>query len=222
MLWYLFSLSTVLFHLRMTTVALQQNLLYDDLYLPGEGISLESHPPPSTGTLHRNWRIEMVESAKRHFDMSHREAESWADSLPIPSPERISELLKSCEGSVSAENLTISNSFTAASIALTNLTSPSNYNESPEYTDNYDISPFVGNIAAGEGLAGSPWYPCSPKITSWIRTLAPFPAKLQECKPVRQTGRKSSIPLSNRSGILSSYRKLYSRALSLATPNHRR
>lgn len=50
------------------------------------------------------------------------------------------------------------------STAFTNLTSPSTYNESPEYTDNFDVSPFVGNNHNMEDqLAGDPWYPLFPQ-----------------------------------------------------------
>jgi hypothetical protein len=51
------------------------------------------------------------------------------------------------------------------STAFTNLTSPStNYNESPEYNDNFDVSPFVGNNGdLDQALAGDPWYPLFPQ-----------------------------------------------------------
>jgi hypothetical protein len=50
------------------------------------------------------------------------------------------------------------------STAFTNLTSPSTYNESPEYNDNFDVSPFVGNNGEFEQpLAADPWFPLFPQ-----------------------------------------------------------
>lgn len=48
------------------------------------------------------------------------------------------------------------------STALTNLTSPSDYNVSPEYND--DFSPFIGTHAdLDQALAADPWYPLFPQ-----------------------------------------------------------
>jgi hypothetical protein len=50
------------------------------------------------------------------------------------------------------------------STAFTNLTSPSTYNESPEYNDNFDVSPFIGNNGdLDQALSGDPWYPLFPQ-----------------------------------------------------------
>lgn len=50
------------------------------------------------------------------------------------------------------------------STAFTNLTSPSTYNESPEYNDNFDVSPFIGNNGdLDHALSGDPWYPLFPQ-----------------------------------------------------------
>jgi len=44
------------------------------------------------------------------------------------------------------------------------LTSPStNYNESPEYQDGFDVSPFVNNGDGEMALNGDPWYPLFPQ-----------------------------------------------------------
>ncbi|KAH8665925.1 hypothetical protein BGZ60DRAFT_378037 [Tricladium varicosporioides] len=70
-------------------------------------------------------------------------------------------------GTVSPQDLLVRDPFASApnSTAFTNLTSPSTYNESPEYTDNFDVSPFVGNghDLDGQALAGDPWYPLFPQ-----------------------------------------------------------
>ncbi|RDL41783.1 Uncharacterized protein BP5553_01762 [Venustampulla echinocandica] len=69
-------------------------------------------------------------------------------------------------GTVSPQDLLVRDSFASApnSTAFTNLTSPSTYNESPEYNDNFDVSPFVGNNHdIDQALAGDPWYPLFPQ-----------------------------------------------------------
>ncbi|KAL3420838.1 bZIP transcription factor [Phlyctema vagabunda] len=48
------------------------------------------------------------------------------------------------------------------STAFTNLTSPSTYNDSPDYTDNFDVSPFVGG-ELDHTLGGDPWFPLFPQ-----------------------------------------------------------
>lgn len=47
------------------------------------------------------------------------------------------------------------------SSALTALTSPSIYNESPDFTDGYDVSPNFGN--ADFETSGDPWFPLFPQ-----------------------------------------------------------
>lgn len=67
-------------------------------------------------------------------------------------------------GTVSPKDL-LRDPFASApnSTAFTNLTSPSTYNESPEYKDNFDVSPFIGNGDLDHALAGDPWYPLFPQ-----------------------------------------------------------
>ena len=67
-------------------------------------------------------------------------------------------------GTVSPQDLHVRDPFASApnSTAFTNLTSPSSYNESPEYADNFDVSPFVGNGDVDQAL-GDPWYPLFPQ-----------------------------------------------------------
>jgi hypothetical protein len=71
-------------------------------------------------------------------------------------------------GTVSPQDLLRGDPFASApnSTALTNLTSPSVYNESPNF-DDYEISPFVGNSGdldhALAGDAGDPWFPLFPQ-----------------------------------------------------------
>lgn len=69
-------------------------------------------------------------------------------------------------GTVSPQDLLVRDPFASApnSTAFTNLTSPSTYNESPEYNDNFDVSPFINNNAdLDQALAGDPWYPLFPQ-----------------------------------------------------------
>jgi general control protein GCN4 len=67
-------------------------------------------------------------------------------------------------GTVSPQDLVVRDPFASApnSTALTNLTSPSTYNESPEYVDGFDVSPFIGNGDLDHSLSGDPWYPLFP------------------------------------------------------------
>ena len=66
-------------------------------------------------------------------------------------------------GTVSPQDLLVRDPFASApnSTAFTNLTSPSTYNESPEYKDGFDVSPFIGNGDLDHSL-GDPWYPLFP------------------------------------------------------------
>jgi general control protein GCN4 len=48
------------------------------------------------------------------------------------------------------------------STSFTNLTSPSTYNESPEYDENFDASPFVGGQHLDTIHAADPWFPLFP------------------------------------------------------------
>ncbi|KAG0649968.1 Cross-pathway control 1 [Hyphodiscus hymeniophilus] len=68
-------------------------------------------------------------------------------------------------GTVSPQDLHVRDPFASApnSTAFTNLTSPSTYNESPEYTDNFDVSPFVGGNGDLDQTLGDPWYPLFPQ-----------------------------------------------------------
>ena len=69
-------------------------------------------------------------------------------------------------GTVSPQDLLIQEPFMSApnSAALTALTSPSVYNESPEFGDGYDVSPNFGS-ADFDG-SGDPWYPLFPQEPS--------------------------------------------------------
>lgn len=69
-------------------------------------------------------------------------------------------------GTVSPQDLLVRDSFASApnSTAFTNLTSPSTYNESPDYNESFEVSPFVGgNQDLDHSLAGDPWYPLFPQ-----------------------------------------------------------
>jgi hypothetical protein len=64
---------------------------------------------------------------------------------------------------VSPHDLHIKESFMSApnSTAFTNLTSPSVYNESPEFNDNFDVSPNFGSSDFDTGSSDA-WYPLFP------------------------------------------------------------
>ncbi|KAM5382770.1 hypothetical protein ACJZ2D_002353 [Fusarium nematophilum] len=69
---------------------------------------------------------------------------------------------------VSPQDLLVQEPFMSApnSSALTALTSPSIYNESPDFTDGYDVSPNFGS--ADFDTAGDPWFPLFPQDTSGV------------------------------------------------------
>ncbi|GJC81276.1 cross-pathway control protein 1 [Colletotrichum liriopes] len=75
-------------------------------------------------------------------------------------------------GTVSPQDLLIQEPFMSApnSTALTALTSPSIYNESPDFNDSYDVSPSfgTGDFGAGDFDTGSgdPWFPLFPQETA--------------------------------------------------------
>jgi len=70
-------------------------------------------------------------------------------------------------GTVSPHDLLIHEPYMSApnSTALTALTSPSIYNESPEFNDSFDVSP---NFGSGDFDTGSndPWFPLFPQETT--------------------------------------------------------
>jgi general control protein GCN4 len=68
-------------------------------------------------------------------------------------------------GTVSPQDLLVRDPFASApnSTAFTNLTSPSTYNESPEYND-FEVSPFIGNDHnMDQTISGDPWFPLFPR-----------------------------------------------------------
>lgn len=68
-------------------------------------------------------------------------------------------------GTVSPQDLLIREPFSAPnSTAFTNLTSPSIYNESPDYHD-FDVSPDFGSTDFGSG-SNDPWFPLFPQETT--------------------------------------------------------
>ncbi|KAK7426042.1 General control protein [Neonectria magnoliae] len=96
-------------------------------------------------------------------------------------------------GTISPQDLLIQDPFMSApnSSALTALTSPSIYNESPDFTDGYDVSPNFGS-AEFEG-AGDPWFPLFPQETTTVpeqQSLDNSPA--QQSDDLDSVGRSSS------------------------------
>jgi hypothetical protein len=71
-------------------------------------------------------------------------------------------------GTISPQDLLMHEAFMSApnSSALTALTSPSIYNESPDFNDGYDVSPNFGTVDF-DG-AGDPWYPLFPQDNTVI------------------------------------------------------
>ncbi|GAB1315881.1 General control protein [Madurella fahalii] len=67
-------------------------------------------------------------------------------------------------GTVSPQDLLVHEPFLSApnSTALTALTSPSIYNESPDFGDGYDVSPNFGSGDFDGGVGGDSWFPLFP------------------------------------------------------------
>ena len=114
---------------------------------------------------------------------------------------------------VSPQELQLRDSFASApnSTAFTNLTSPSTYNESPEYTDNFDVSPFVGNGDLDQAI-GDPWYPLFPQDDQLESTqvnhspLLPeeeleVSEQLRSSNPRRRSGTATSPPSGTHSSV---------------------
>ncbi|KAI1772286.1 cross-pathway control protein 1 [Hypoxylon cercidicola] len=91
-------------------------------------------------------------------------------------------------GTVSPQDLLIRDPFASApnSTAITNLTSPSLYGESPEFHDNYEVSP---NFGGGdfEGHTSDNWYPLFPE-----QNTVADPASVIEESPVEQPEEQQS------------------------------
>jgi general control protein GCN4 len=88
-------------------------------------------------------------------------------------------------GTVSPQDLLLQEPYMSApnSTALTSLTSPSVYNESPEY-NSYDVSPNFGTNDFDPN-AGDPWFPLFPQQDATAQQLAP-PA-VDDRSPVENT-----------------------------------
>ncbi|XXG96125.1 General control protein [Hypoxylon texense] len=91
-------------------------------------------------------------------------------------------------GTVSPQDLLIRDPFASApnSTAITNLTSPSMYGESPEFHDNYEVSP---NFEGGDFDGGSndKWFSLFPE-----QNTIPEPAPIVEESPVQQPEEQQS------------------------------
>lgn len=139
-------------------MALQGNSLVSLPRRPGD-----SHKPADMDLFDEFTSFEGGASTQNAFPSAY-------SSPAVPSIYDLSANLSSSSstnmGTVSPHDLH-RNSFASApnSTAFTNLTSPSTFdNESPEYDDNFDVSPFVGNGDVGEqSLAGDPWFPLFPQ-----------------------------------------------------------
>jgi len=117
-------------------------------------------------------------------------------------------------GTVSPQDLHVRDPFPSApnSTAFTNLSSPSTYNESPEYTDNFDVSPFVGQNGELDQALGDPWYPLFPQDdqieNSQVKQSPLLPEEelevseaLRSANPRRRSGPGISPPSGTHSSI---------------------
>ncbi|TQS32287.1 hypothetical protein Golomagni_07400 [Golovinomyces magnicellulatus] len=117
--------------------------------------------PQSTGNVHQS--AKMMNAADVVFDGGASTAfSSPAVRSSFDFNGSMSSSSASNLGTISPQDLLIQEPFMSApnSAALTALTSPSLYNESPEF-DGYDVSPNFGN-ADFDGVS-DPWYPLFPQ-----------------------------------------------------------
>ncbi|KAI1871299.1 uncharacterized protein JN550_004744 [Neoarthrinium moseri] len=126
-------------------------------------------PPPATAAKSGSRNSHNADALSNIEDFTALEAgaSGTAYSSPgIPSYDMAVGSVSSSTtniGTVSPHDLLISEPFSAPqSTAFTNLTSPSIYNESPEFNDSFDVSPNFGNDDFGTG-ASDPWFPLFPQ-----------------------------------------------------------
>ncbi|KAK4232461.1 hypothetical protein QBC38DRAFT_505795 [Podospora fimiseda] len=124
---------------------------------------------------------------------------------------------------ISPQDLLINEPFMSApnSTALTALTSPSIYNESPSYPESYDVSPDFGNNEF-DGLNGNEWYSLFPDANA--QPAAPVP---NEALKVEQSPATPSEELESASPAIGGHRRKSStspggRHSSVAGVNSRR
>ncbi|KAJ3465264.1 hypothetical protein MRS44_005922 [Fusarium solani] len=93
---------------------------------------------------------------------------------------------------VSPHDLLFQEPFMSApnSSALTALTSPSIHNESPDFTDGYDVSPNFGN--ADFDTSGDPWYPLFPQDVSALEKASVENSPATKSDDLESVGRSSS------------------------------
>ncbi|KAF5674561.1 Cross-pathway control 1 [Fusarium heterosporum] len=108
---------------------------------------------------------------------------------------------------ISPQDLLVHDSFMSApnSSALTALTSPSIYNESPDFADGYDVSPNFGN--ADFDTAADPWFPLFPQQDT---SVAAAPQPTVESSPEEKSDElesdSQSPPSRRKSGVSPSTR----------------
>ncbi|KAF5001481.1 hypothetical protein FGRMN_1012 [Fusarium graminum] len=108
---------------------------------------------------------------------------------------------------ISPQDLLVHDSFMSApnSSALTALTSPSLYNESPDFTDGYDVSPNFGS--ADFDTAADPWFPLFPQQDT---SVAAAPQPTVESSPEEKSDElesdSQSPPSRRKSGVSPSTR----------------
>lgn len=97
-------------------------------------------------------------------------------------------------GTVSPQDLLRDFASAPNSTAFTNLTSPSIYNESPDFTDSLDVSPAFDTADFG-GNAADPWFPLFPQenTTTTIAGLDQSPSmEMEELDVVEKAPRRKS------------------------------
>ena len=108
-------------------------------------------------------------------------------------------------GTVSPQDLLRNDPFTPApnSAAMTNLTSPSTYNESPQY-DGLEISPFGNDRELDSAVDANPWFPLFPQEDQMDSKAQDSPLEPEEKLQVSEHLRSSSTVNRLRAGSAAS------------------
>ncbi|TVY42190.1 Cross-pathway control protein [Lachnellula occidentalis] len=133
-----------------------------------------SPTPPANSNDSRRIDMDLFDEFTA-FEGGASSAGTYNNSSAFPSPavptmyennQNSSSSSSTNMGTVSPQDLLVRDHFASApnSTSFTNLTSPSTYDDSPEYTGDFDVSPFVhGDDIGNAQFAGDPWYPLFPQ-----------------------------------------------------------
>jgi len=127
---------------------------------------------------------------------------------------------------VSPQDLLVRESFVSApgSNALTNLTSPSVYDQSPEFNDTFDVSPHFGSsdfdVDTAASSAADQWYPLFPSDVT--QTVNPSVSPAAAAATMERNPSASSLPQRKSGNDASPPQRGHGRHSSISGVNSRR